>query len=1108
MDQESFVFRDPQGYRWRVVRIATITVAILLILVVSIFVYSLFLLPKLQPWPATMNAERLRAAGHPPAVILPQAPREWLLNQQVNLNATPPKSKDLVRLGFLDSYAERALQSLSRNFSALTHLAPIWLRVSGLPPKLEVFPNPEVQHIITTKNLKLIPILTNLVGNNYDPEAIEHFLRANVGEQRNFAEALRLALHKLHAQGVLIAWEQVDPTYQFELTQFIAQINMVLNSNGLELWLSIPVGDDIKIFNLDQLSKHVTHFVAALYYETGSEDPPGPISSLPWFNRWLDALVRYGEPSQWIVGVGTFGYDWTEQNSETIAFYDAMARANSANIKKVLNFAPYNGPSFTYREDSILHTVWFLDAVTFREQQREILRRHLGGIAIDRVGCEDPAIWDVLNCGNDCKPSQFEIIPTSNFVATVGQGDFLHTSIQQVHGLRQIQVDVNDNWSTSYEKFPYTPTVIRSGSGNPEQIAITFDDGPDPRWTPQILNILQQYKVPATFFVMGSHAIAHPNLIKRMVSEGHTLGNHTFNHPDLRLWDKWRVRLELNATQRAIESITGRSTLLFRPPYDADRNPHTLLELKSLMAAQELGYISAMASIDPLDWERPSAEEMVNRIKQQRLNGKVILLHDGGNDRSNTVQALGPMLEYLQDRGDQIVPFHVLLNTTHEALNPIILASDPMPQRVVAGTGLNVLQFLGEITWYFLILATSLLILRTLFIVVIALMRAKREHIEKITALDNFSPPVSILLAAYNEEKVIAHTLQALLQSKYAGTMEIIVVDDGSKDRTATIVANIAAIDSRVRLIRQINTGKATALQVALANANHAYIAMLDADTQFLSNTLQELMQPLRDLEVGAVSANIRVGNVNSWISRFQALEYLASFNLDRRAYGIMEAIPVVPGAASAYRACAITAAGGIQKDTLAEDTDLTLSMHKAGFKIRHTPTAQAITEVPNSIRALLRQRQRWSFGTLQCLWKHRDLLFNLQKPWLGIFVLPSTWFFHIFLVAIAPLIDVVLILALLYGADHSLFLYIIIFMCIDIALAMVACALEGEPLTTAWLVLPMRLLYRPLLSLAVLSALKRALRGTWVSWGIQERLGLISNTYNANLSCGRSSTR
>jgi peptidoglycan-N-acetylglucosamine deacetylase len=469
----------------------------------------------------------------------------------------------------------------------------------------------------------------------------------------------------------------------------------------------------------------------------------------------------------------------------------------------------------------------------------------------------------------------------------------------------------------------------------------------------------------------------------------------------------------------------------------------------------------------------------------------VILLHDGGGDRSRTVAALGPLLDYLDRRGDQVVPLHQLLGAAREGINPAIPAADPAPERLVAGTGLNAFQLIKDAAWGFLAISTVLLLGRTLFVVALALRRARQERAEGARPATPFAPPVSAVVAAYNEERVIAQTVQAVLDSSYPGELELIVVDDGSVDRTAAIVAEIAERDPRLRLVRQENAGKAAALRRALATARHAFVVTLDADTRFLSDTMLELLQPLRDPGVGAVSGQLRVGNPDSWVARFQATEYMAGFNLDRRAYGVLKAITVVPGAASAYRAAAIAAAGGIQADTLAEDTDLTLALHRAAYQIWHAPRAVAVTEAPRTVRALLRQRRRWSFGTLQCLWKHRDLVFNASHRWLGLFALPSMWFFHIFLVALVPLIDFGLLLALLNGADSAVLGYALAFLGVDLILALVACRLDGAPLATAWRVIPMRFLYRPLLSLAVLDALLRALRGTWMSWGVQERWGL-----------------
>lgn len=631
--------------------------------------------------------------------------------------------------------------------------------------------------------------------------------------------------------------------------------------------------------------------------------------------------------------------------------------------------------------------------------------------------------------------------------------------------------------------------VRRVGDASPERIALTFDDGPDPQWTPAILDILLAAGAKGTFFVTGQNANAHPDLMRRIFSEGHEIGNHSFSHVDLSHSSPKRIALELNATQRAIEHITGRSALLFRPPYDADRTPHNLRELAVLDVAQRLGYTSAMASIDPLDWQEPPASLILDRLRAQRPQGNVVLLHDGGGDRSQTVAALPRILDYLRARGDDVVLLHDLLGVSEEAVMPSIPSADPVAERVVAGTGLDMLEALKRVLWAFLLGSTLVLCLRALFIVCLALRQAwmERHPGERVAP---FTPGVSVVVAVYNEERVIGQTLTALLESSYPGDLEVIVVDDGSRDTTNAIVAGIEASDPRVRLLRQANRGKAVALRAGLAVARHEIILMVDGDTQFDADTVMELVAPLRNPQVGAVSGHIDVGNQGGLLGRFQQLEYISGFNLDRRAYDRLNAITVSPGAASAFRADAIVKAGGIQTDTLAEDTDLTLSLHRAGYRIRHTARARAVTEAPATVRALLRQRKRWAYGTLQCLWKHRSLLLNPSYGWLGLFSIPGIWFFQILLVALVPLVDLGVLIGLLQGYTGPLLLYTALFTLVDVLLALVACQLEGQRLANAWVAIPMRFVYRPLLSLAVISSLYRALRGRWVGWGVQERRG------------------
>ncbi|HWP90112.1 MAG TPA: glycosyltransferase, partial [Burkholderiales bacterium] len=335
--------------------------------------------------------------------------------------------------------------------------------------------------------------------------------------------------------------------------------------------------------------------------------------------------------------------------------------------------------------------------------------------------------------------------------------------------------------------------------------------------------------------------------------------------------------------------------------------------------------------------------------------------------------------------------------------------------------------------WAFMIVATALVVLRTLTVIVLAA-RFRRFWPR------HFAEPISVIVAAFNEEKVIARTLHSLLTTDYEGELEVIVIDDGSTDRTAAEVETAAKADPRVRLLRQPNRGKARALQRGLDAMRTGIAVFLDADTHCQSNTLRRLVEPFSDETISGVSGHAKVGNLRTFIARCQALEYTCGFNLDRRAYTRWNCMTVVPGAISAIRKSAIDDAGGLSLETLAEDTDLTLALHKQGRRMIYVPEAIAWTEAPETVKTLARQRFRWAYGTLQCLWKHRDMVFNWNYRALGWFSLPSVWFFQIILVAVTPLVDLFLLVSLPFGAWRAVLPFVITFLAMDVILAALAC--------------------------------------------------------------------
>ncbi len=1102
-----FVFSDPAGKRWPRLRLALLVGGVLVFVAIIVFVETLFVAPRLnlpiplrqlkgqlkalekqKPRPPNATAslwEKFGAARQAakktggPAPAIPAKPRKKV----------PPHE---VRLAFYTNGDPYSYSSLEQHAAQITHVCPDWISIVNGRGELQVDVDPRLPKLCAAKGIALMPLLSNLVGDTWEPEAVENLVHGPPERQSQFVQRVLAVLRDAGASGVALDWEQIDAAYKKDVTNFIDRLADALHDEDKELWLCVQPNQEIDYIDFEKLSENVDRFVAMLFDETSDIDPPGPVASRPWFEGWLHVLLEGADPKQWIIALGSYGYDWTigGKKAELISFPEVMSRGNNAEVSGAEEQPPAYNPFFYFEEDDKEHGVWFLDAVTFLNQLREVRKQNAGGIAIYRLGTEDSGIWDVLNLPLDLKLDArarrlLGTIRSADVIADVGVGDIVTVDTSRADGARALAGEADGYVTGSYTKFAQFPSLYHQGGADEHQVAITFDDGPDPRWTPKVLDILKAANVKAAFFLVGKNAERYPGLVRRIVSEGHEIGNHSYYHPNLADCGNDRIRLELNATQLLIETITGRSTTLFRPPYMADSSPSQLSELAPLEIAEDLNYVVVMESIDPQDWARPGAETILQRIKQQRHDGSVILLHDAGGDRSETLDALPRILDWLRTRGDSVVPLSTLLGTSHDALMPSISNSGRPILHLVSSTGFRVYHATEEFLWAFMLVATALVVLRTLVVIWLASRFQRR-------ASGGFSEPVSVVIAAYNEAKVIAGTLSALLNTEYQGELEVIVVDDGSRDETAAEVERFATADARVQLIQQENHGKARALQRAISAARHGIIILIDADTQCQRDTVPRLVERFADAEISAVSGHAKVGNLQTFIARCQALEYTCGFNLDRRAYDQWNCMTVVPGAISAIRREAIAEAGGLSLDTLAEDTDLTLALHKRRKRIAYVPQAIAWTEAPETVRALARQRFRWAYGTLQCLWKHRDMVFNWNYGALGWFSLPCVWFFQIILVAITPLVDLFLIASLPFGAWNAVLPFVVTFLAMDVILATLACLLEREPLLRAWRILPMRFIYRPLLSYVIWKAIFRALKGAFVAWGKLERTASV----------------
>ncbi|MGH8047082.1 MAG: glycosyltransferase [Chthoniobacterales bacterium] len=998
-----------------------------------------------------------------------------------------------IRAAFYPDSDEQSFRSLTAHASRLTHVCPEAMRMTGVDGSLQVSRDSRLEKFAALSGLKLVPQLTNMGDQGWEPEGVEYLAFGPAAHRADFIRQLRGELAGMGASGVLIDWEEVDPAYRDQYTELFREIASGLHSDKRELWVSISVGDEMDKFDLSALTGIADRLVAVLRDENAEEDAPGPVASQDWFEGWLKVLTAYGDPSRWIVDVATYGYDWADGQStaQTISFADAMSRARYAGSTSVGVHPPQFSPTFAYTDSGVEHTVWFSDAVTFLNELRAANDRGVGGFLMTSLGGEDPRTWDAFDVAATKQPSPADfapltLIPADPVVTNLGKGEMVWVDDRQEDGSRTVAMRPDGRVAEDYRDFPAYPTLYHTGAGDGREVALTFDDGPDPEWTPKILDVLRQWHVHATFFLIGENAEQYPELVRRILAEGHEIGSHTYTHPNLALVSTEQVKLELNATQRLIEGITGRSTTLFRPPYDADSSPTDAGQLAPLQIADDMNYLTVLEAIDPQDWAKPGADEIVNGVRDQITRGSIVLLHDGGGDRSQTVEALPKILEYLRERGSRVVSLHKLMGTTADALMPPLPRTQRTFDDMASALGFGVIYWVERAFWSFLAAAVVLVLARTIIVLTLAVWHRRNSRGESVGTL---SPAISVLIPAYNEERVIAATIRSVLATNYPGLLEVIVIDDGSRDETSRAASSV---DPGVRVLAQVNQGKAAALERGMLAAAHDIVVLIDADTRIEPDAFLPLVQPFADPGVGAVSGHARVGNRRTFLARCQDLEYICGFNLDRRAYALWNAITVAPGAISAFRRDAILAAGGFSRDTLAEDTDLTLAVHQAGFRVAYAPSAVAWTEAPETVSTLAKQRFRWAFGTLQSIWKHRRLLGSSRHPGLGWFSLPSIWLFQLGLVAVAPLIDGLCLYALFIGRGMDIFPYFAAFLAAELVLAAGACAMEGEPLRAAWRIVPMRFVYRPLLSYVVWKAVLRAIRGAWVGWGKLDRTASV----------------
>ncbi|MFI6682690.1 bifunctional polysaccharide deacetylase/glycosyltransferase family 2 protein [Streptomyces sp. NPDC050485] len=618
------------------------------------------------------------------------------------------------------------------------------------------------------------------------------------------------------------------------------------------------------------------------------------------------------------------------------------------------------------------------------------------------------------------------------------------------------------------------------------KVVLTFDDGPDPTWTPKVLDELKKYHAHAVFFVTGTNASRYPDLIKRMVAEGHEVGLHTFNHPDLSYQSTSRIDRELAENQLALAGAAGVHSSLFRPPYSsfADAIDNDTWPVVQYVGSR--GYIVALDSTDSEDWQRPGVKKIIHNATPQDNKGAIVLMHDFGGDRSQTVAALDKFLPDMQESGYTFVNLTDALGAP-SALTPVS-GMDLWKGEAFVGA-VQVAEHITDILVVGLAIVGVLVFTRFGLMLVLSFVHARRVRKRDFQWGPPVTEPVSVLVPAYNERECIANTVRSLMASDHP--IEVIVIDDGSTDGTADIVEALRL--PNVRVVRQENSGKPAALNNGIAHARYEIVVMMDGDTVFEPTTVRELVQPFGNLRVGAVAGNAKVGNRDSLIGAWQHIEYVMGFNLDRRMYDLMGIMPTIPGAIGAFRRQALERVGGMSEDTLAEDTDITMAIHRDGWRVVYAENARAWTEAPESVQQLWSQRYRWSYGTMQAIWKHRGAFRDRGASGrFGRVGLPLVALFMVVAPLLAPLIDIFLLYGIVFGKTEQTILAWLGVLLIQAVCAAYAFRLDKERLTHL-LSLPLQqVLYRQLMYVVLLQSWITAVTGGRLRWQKLRRTGAV----------------
>jgi peptidoglycan-N-acetylglucosamine deacetylase len=1165
------IFFDPQRKRWKRLRRILDVTAVVTTLVLAGFIFNML---RSQPLPELLlpsfkrNYRALPDRGAALRGAKPQRPTRRKTDRKPS--DIPFNTGEGLRAAYYVPYDEASYASFKQHIHQIDLLFPEWLHVDGSQPVLKAFDNEShrTYSIVSGQSVHdpddLGRIKRAIQDAREDTEVFPHLNNYNSSNQswdgsvgdmlahESNRAALRAQLVRFFTaypayHGLSLDFESLPDGMMPGYTAFIHELYGDLHAKSLRLYVTAAAGTNDAL--LREIAANSDGIVLMNYDEHEAESDPGPIASQNWFVGNLVRVLKVVPKEKLICALGNYAYDWTlsgapkpgqkgakahVEDTEDLSVSDAWQRASDADADLDLDYDSLN-PHFEYidEDNNQRHVVWFLDGVTLLNEMRAARALGLQTFALWRLGWEDSSLWNVWDRpSNPASLDALGSVAPGHDVDVEGEGDIMRVTGLPHEGQRTVEIDTDEPdprkkliIDEHMDVYPQNYTISYYGY-HPNQVAISFDDGPDAKWTPRILDELDKKGVKGTFLIIGEEALENVGIMRREVREGHEIGNHTYTHPDISSISTRQLDLEIKLTEQLFASKLGVQPLFFRPPYDIDEEPDTDDQAAPVVHVQRSGYIVIGNKIDTNDWDervRKTPAEIAQSVLDQlalmktkpQFRGSIILMHDGGGDRSATVAALPVLIDTLRAHGYTFVPVSALIGKTQADVMPKLTFWQwvrAIPDSIAFSTLAIIGNFIVMVFFVGDVLMSARLVLVGIFAIIDRLRGPRGE------ASPGFSPRIAVLVPAYNEEKVIVRTVRSVLHSDYEN-LRVIVIDDGSSDNTFEVARSAYAKEiaaGRVDVLTKENDGKAAALNYALERLDEEFYVGIDADTVIVADAISKLIPHFEDPLVGAVAGNAKVGNrVNLW-TRWQALEYITSQNFERRAMDLFNVVTVVPGAIGAWRTAPVKRAGGYPVNTVAEDADLTMNLLEQKYKVVYEDRALAFTEAPIDAGGLMRQRFRWSFGILQAVWKHR-LAFVRNKA-MGLFALPNILIFQMLLPLVSPFIDLMFVAGVVHylidrhyhpeAASAASFMklvaYFLTFLLIDFVTSVVAFSLErrhpankgdGWLLFHIWL---QRFAYRQVFSIVLFKTLKRAIDGKPFNWDKLERTAQMSKQTEA----------